>query len=146
MGIITILAVPLVPVPTFALDAGPLSSSRSSSDDGAVHPVSLWNERLPGSPRDLDRTAPVAEHGLTRLILGGAIPAPTPPATSSRAFGSLLMQGNFVIGIIVFAILVIVNFVSSPRVPGRIAEVSACFTLDAMPGKRMAVDADLCRA
>jgi len=53
------------------------------------------------------------------------------------------MQGNFVIGIIVFAILVIVNFVVITKGSGRIAEVAARFTLDAMPGKQMAVDADL---
>jgi flagellar biosynthesis protein FlhA len=60
-----------------------------------------------------------------------------------QAFGHLIMQGNFVIGIIVFAILVIVNFVVITKGSGRIAEVAARFTLDAMPGKQMAVDADL---
>ena len=60
-----------------------------------------------------------------------------------EAFGNLLMQGNFVIGIIVFVILIIVNFVVITKGSGRIAEVSARFTLDAMPGKQMAIDADL---
>ena len=54
-----------------------------------------------------------------------------------------MMQGNFVIGLIVFAILVIVNFVVITKGSGRIAEVAARFTLDAMPGKQMAIDADL---
>ena len=53
------------------------------------------------------------------------------------------MGGNFVIGVIVFAILVIVNFVVITKGSGRIAEVAARFTLDAMPGKQMAIDADL---
>ena len=53
------------------------------------------------------------------------------------------MGGNFVIGIIVFAILVIVNFVVITKGSGRIAEVAARFHLDAMPGKQMAIDADL---
>ena len=53
------------------------------------------------------------------------------------------MEGNFVIGVIVFAILVIVNFVVITKGSGRIAEVAARFTLDAMPGKQMAIDADL---
>jgi flagellar biosynthesis protein FlhA len=53
------------------------------------------------------------------------------------------MQGNFVIGLIVFAILVIVNFVVITKGSGRIAEVAARFSLDAMPGKQMAIDADL---
>jgi flagellar biosynthesis protein FlhA len=60
-----------------------------------------------------------------------------------EAFGGFMMQGNFVIGPIVFAILMIVNFVVITKGSGRIAEVSARFSLDAMPGKQMAIDADL---
>ena len=67
----------------------------------------------------------------------------TPPAHVIEAFGNLMMSGNFVIGVIVFAILVIVNFVVITKGSGRIAEVAARFTLDAMPGKQMAIDADL---
>jgi flagellar biosynthesis protein FlhA len=55
----------------------------------------------------------------------------------------MMMQGNFIIGVIVFAILVLVNFVVITKGSGRIAEVAARFTLDAMPGKQMAIDADL---
>lgn len=58
-------------------------------------------------------------------------------------FGDFVVQGNFVVGIIVFAVLVIINFVVITKGSGRIAEVSARFTLDAMPGKQMAIDADL---
>ena len=60
-----------------------------------------------------------------------------------EAFGDFVMGGNFVIGVIVFAILVIVNFVVITKGSGRIAEVAARFSLDAMPGKQMAIDADL---
>src|SRR6185369_315476 len=60
-----------------------------------------------------------------------------------QAFGGFIMGGNYVIGLIVFAILVLVNFVVITKGSGRIAEVSARFSLDAMPGKQMAVDADL---
>src|SRR3954449_9351778 len=60
-----------------------------------------------------------------------------------EAFGNFVMGGNFVIGIIVFAILVIVNFVVITKGSGRIADVAARFHLDAMPGKQMAIDADL---
>jgi flagellar biosynthesis protein FlhA len=60
-----------------------------------------------------------------------------------EAFGNFVMSGNFVIGIIVFAILIIVNFVVITKGSGRIAEVAARFHLDAMPGKQMAIDADL---
>ncbi len=60
-----------------------------------------------------------------------------------EAFGSVVIGGNYVVGIIVFIILVIINFVVVTKGAGRIAEVSARFTLDAMPGKQMAIDADL---
>ncbi|MEM9122600.1 MAG: flagellar biosynthesis protein FlhA, partial [Pseudomonadota bacterium] len=60
-----------------------------------------------------------------------------------EAFGTFIMQGNVVIGLIVFIILVIVNFIVITKGSGRIAEVAARFTLDAMPGKQMAIDADL---
>jgi len=60
-----------------------------------------------------------------------------------QTFGSFVVQGNFVIGIIIFSVLVIINFIVITKGAGRIAEVSARFTLDAMPGKQMAIDADL---
>ena len=60
-----------------------------------------------------------------------------------EAFASFVMSGNFIIGVIVFAILIIVNFVVITKGSTRIAEVAARFTLDAMPGKQMAIDADL---
>ncbi|MBD9354583.1 flagellar biosynthesis protein FlhA [Methylomonas albis] len=60
-----------------------------------------------------------------------------------EAFGSFVIGGNFAVGIVVFAILVIINFMVVTKGAGRVAEVSARFTLDAMPGKQMAIDADL---
>jgi flagellar biosynthesis protein FlhA len=79
----------------------------------------------------------------TRLILSNGHEGTNAAGEVIEAFGGFVMGGNFVIGIIVFAILVIVNFVVITKGSGRIAEVSARFTLDAMPGKQMAVDADL---
>jgi flagellar biosynthesis protein FlhA len=79
----------------------------------------------------------------TRLILSRGHEGPTAAGDVIDAFGGFVMGGNFVTGIIVFAILVIVNFVVITKGSGRIAEVSARFTLDAMPGKQMAIDADL---
>jgi flagellar biosynthesis protein FlhA len=79
----------------------------------------------------------------TRLILGHGHEGTDAAGHVIEAFGSFVMSGNFVIGIIVFTILVIVNFVVITKGSGRIAEVAARFTLDAMPGKQMAVDADL---
>ncbi|MVW76246.1 flagellar biosynthesis protein FlhA [Pseudomonas xionganensis] len=60
-----------------------------------------------------------------------------------KAFGEVVIGGNYVVGIVVFAILMIINFVVVTKGAGRISEVSARFTLDAMPGKQMAIDADL---
>ncbi|MDH5395768.1 MAG: FHIPEP family type III secretion protein, partial [Gammaproteobacteria bacterium] len=60
-----------------------------------------------------------------------------------KAFGEFVVGGNYAVGIIVFAILVIINFVVITKGATRISEVSARFTLDAMPGKQMAIDADL---
>ncbi|GLQ05845.1 flagellar biosynthesis protein FlhA [Sneathiella chinensis] len=79
----------------------------------------------------------------TRLILSEGHTGPSAAGNVIEAFGSFVMGGNFVIGIIVFAILVIVNFVVITKGSGRIAEVAARFSLDAMPGKQMAIDADL---
>jgi flagellar biosynthesis protein FlhA len=79
----------------------------------------------------------------TRLILSNGHEGTDAAGHVIEAFGNFVMGGNFVIGIIVFAILVIVNFVVITKGSGRIAEVAARFTLDAMPGKQMAIDADL---
>ena len=79
----------------------------------------------------------------TRLILADGHLGTSAAGKVIEAFGSFVMGGNFVIGIIVFAILVIVNFIVITKGASRIAEVSARFTLDAMPGKQMAIDADL---
>src|SRR3546814_645020 len=79
----------------------------------------------------------------TRLILGHGHEGTDAAGHIIEAFGQFVMSGNLVIGVIVFAILVIVNFVVITKGSGRIAEVSARFTLDAMPGKQMAIDADL---
>ena len=79
----------------------------------------------------------------TRLILSHGTEGTAASGYVIQAFGKLIMQGNFLIGIIIFAILVIVNFVVITKGSGRIAEVAARFTLDSMPGKQMAIDADL---
>ena len=79
----------------------------------------------------------------TRLILTNGHEGTDAAGEVIQAFGGFVMGGNFVIGIIVFTILVIVNFIVITKGSGRIAEVSARFTLDAMPGKQMAIDADL---
>lgn len=79
----------------------------------------------------------------TRLILSNGQQGVEAAGHVIAAFGGFIMSGNFIIGVIVFAILVLVNFMVITKGSGRIAEVAARFALDAMPGKQMAIDADL---
>ena len=79
----------------------------------------------------------------TRLILGHGHEGTEGAGHIIKAFGQLMTGGSFVIGVILFIILVVVNFVVITKGSGRIAEVAARFTLDSMPGKQMAIDADL---
>ena len=79
----------------------------------------------------------------TRLILSEGHNGTDAAGHVIEAFGEFITRGNFVIGVVVFAILVIVNFIVITKGSGRIAEVAARFNLDAMPGKQMAIDADL---
>lgn len=79
----------------------------------------------------------------TRLILTNGHEGPGAAGGVIEAFGSFLMGGQAIVGVTIFAILVIVNFIVITKGSGRIAEVAARFSLDAMPGKQMAIDADL---
>jgi len=79
----------------------------------------------------------------TRVVLLEGHTGPGAAGAVIESFGHFLIGGNFAVGLIVFAILVVINFVVVTKGAERIAEVSARFTLDAMPGKQMAVDADL---
>jgi flagellar biosynthesis protein FlhA len=79
----------------------------------------------------------------TRLILSNGQEGTAAAGRVIEAFGHFVMGGNFVIGVIIFAILIIINFIVITKGSSRIAEVSARFSLDAMPGKQMAIDADL---
>ncbi len=79
----------------------------------------------------------------TRVVLMEGHTGPDAAGKVIEAFGHFLVGGNYVVGIVVFAILVVINFVVITKGAGRIAEVGARFTLDAMPGKQMAIDADL---
>jgi flagellar biosynthesis protein FlhA len=79
----------------------------------------------------------------TRVVLLNGHTGPDAAGNVIKSFGDFVVGGNFAVGFVVFAILVIINFVVVTKGAGRISEVSARFTLDAMPGKQMAVDADL---
>ncbi len=79
----------------------------------------------------------------TRVVLLQGHTGPAAAGKVIEAFGHFLVGGNYAVGLVVFVILVVINFVVITKGAGRIAEVSARFTLDAMPGKQMAIDADL---
>jgi flagellar biosynthesis protein FlhA len=79
----------------------------------------------------------------TRLILLHGNEGPSAAGEVIKAFGTFVIGGNYTVGLVVFIILVVINFVVVTKGAGRIAEVAARFTLDAMPGKQMSIDADL---
>lgn len=79
----------------------------------------------------------------TRVVLLNGHEGPHAAGEVIRAFGEVVIGGNFVVGMIIFVILMIINFIVVTKGAGRISEVTARFTLDAMPGKQMSIDADL---
>ncbi len=79
----------------------------------------------------------------TRLILLRGNEGAAAAGTVIKSFGQFVVGGNYVVGIVIFVILVVINFMVITKGAGRVAEVAARFTLDAMPGKQMAIDADL---
>lgn len=146
LGVVCILVVLILPLPKGLLDAGLAFSITVSV---LILMTSLFVEK----PLQFNTFPTVLllatmirlalNLASTRLILADGHTGTNAAGSVIEAFGGFVMSGNFVIGIIVFSILVIVNFVVITKGSGRIAEVSARFTLDAMPGKQMAIDADL---
>jgi len=146
LGVVTILAVLILPMPAWLLD---ISLAFSITFSVLVLMTALFIDK----PLDFNAFPTVLllatmirlslNLASTRLILSDGHTGTEAAGRVIEAFGGFVMSGNFVIGIIVFAILVIVNFIVITKGSGRIAEVSARFTLDAMPGKQMAIDADL---
>ncbi len=146
LGVICILVVLILPMPTWLLD---ISLALSITLSVLILMTSLFISR----PLDFSTFPTVLliatmlrlalNLASTRLILAHGHEGPAAAGHVIEAFGNFVMSGNFVIGIIVFGILVLVNFVVITKGSGRIAEVSARFSLDAMPGKQMAIDADL---
>jgi Flagellar biosynthesis pathway, component FlhA len=144
--VIGILVMLILPVPTFLLD-GLLAISITSSV------LVLMTALLIRKPLEFSVFPSVLllttlfRLGLnvasTRLILAEGHNGPDAAGAVIQAFGGFVMQGNFVIGVIVFVILVLVNFMVISRGSTRIAEVAARFTLDSMPGKQLAIDSDL---
>src|SRR5690606_31334450 len=77
------------------------------------------------------------------ILMGGGTEGAGAAGEIIQAFGEYVVGGNFAVGIIIFVIFVVINFIVITKGAGRVAEVAARFTLDAMPGKQMAIDADL---
>ena len=146
LGIVSILVVLILPLPTWGMD---ISLAFSITFSVLILMVALFVEK----PLDFNAFPTVLllatmirlalNLASTRLILAHGHEGTDAAGQVIEAFGGFVMGNNFIIGIIVFTILVIVNFIVITKGSGRIAEVSARFTLDAMPGKQMAIDADL---
>lgn len=145
-GVILILLVLFLPIPAWLIDFG-LSASCALSI--VILMLALWIKRPIefSSFPTLLLIATLLRLSLniatTRLILSHGAEGTGAAGHIIGAFASLVMGGDFVIGLIVFVILVVVNFVVITKGATRIAEVGARFTLDAIPGKQMAIDADL---
>jgi flagellar biosynthesis protein FlhA len=146
MGVVIIITILILPMPPWLLD---VSLAASLTVSVLILMVSLFIAR----PLDFNAFPTVLlvvtllrlalNLASTRLILTHGHEGTHAAGKVIEAFGNFIMAGNFVIGVIVFSILVLINFVVITKGSGRIAEVSARFVLDAMPGKQMAIDADL---
>ncbi|MBU1405242.1 MAG: FHIPEP family type III secretion protein, partial [Proteobacteria bacterium] len=146
LGVVAILLVMIVPLPPFLLD---MLLSFNITIGMLILLMSMYNT----NPLDFSSFPSLLlittlfrlalNIASTRLILlhghegGGAV------GHVIQSFGNFVVGGNFAVGIIIFLIMVLINFVVITKGSGRIAEVAARFTLDAMPGKQMAIDADL---
>ena len=146
IGIVVILCVLLIPLPTWLLDIS-LALSISFSFIILMTVIFIQSPKELSSFPTILLIATMIRLSLnvasTRLILSEGHTGTNAAGEVIQAFGGFIAGGNYVIGIILFAILVIINFIVITKGAGRIAEVAARFTLDAMPGKQMAIDADL---
>jgi len=144
--IIVVISVLVIPIPSFLLDVGLATSITLST---LILLVAIMTRRaldFSSFPTVLLVATMIRltlNMSSTRLILTNGHAGTHAAGQIIEAFGTLLMGGNFVIGIVVFVILAIVSLVVVNKGSGRIAEVAARFSLDAMPGKQMAIDADL---
>ena len=146
IGVTCILVVLLLPMPTWMLDFS-LALSITFSVVILMTVLFITNPLQLNSFPTILLVATMLRLALnlasTRLILSDGYQGTDAAGQVIEAFGNFVVGGNYVIGIIVFSILVIVNFMVITKGAGRIAEVAARFNLDAMPGKQMAIDADL---
>lgn len=146
MGIVAILSILFLPIPPFLIDMGLAFSIAFSV---LILMVSLWIQK----PLDFSSFPTILliatmirlslNIATTRVILSHGHQGHDAAGSVIAGFASLVMSGDFVIGLIVFMILITVNFIVITKGATRIAEVGARFTLDAIPGKQMSIDADL---
>ncbi|MDF1615210.1 flagellar biosynthesis protein FlhA [Desulfurivibrio dismutans] len=146
LGVVAVLAVMILPLPTFILD---LLLSTNLTIGLAILLIAMYNSK----PLDFSSFPAVLlvttlfrlslNIASTRLILLQGHEGPGAVGQVIQAFGNFVVGGNYAVGIIIFLIMVLINFIVITKGAGRIAEVAARFTLDAMPGKQMAIDADL---
>jgi len=146
VGIVTILCILFLPIPVFMIDVGLAFSIAFAV---LILMVSLWIQR----PLDFSSFPTILliatmirlalNIATTRVILSHGHEGHDAAGGVIAGFSSLVMSGDFVIGLIVFLILIVVNFIVITKGATRIAEVGARFTLDAIPGKQMSIDADL---
>jgi flagellar biosynthesis protein FlhA len=146
VALIGVLALMIVPLPAFMLDlflAANLTISLAillvclytiHPLDFSVFPSVLLVTTLFRLALNIASTRLILLHGSEGVEAAGAV---------IKAFGQFVVGGNYIVGAVLFLILVIINFVVITKGAGRVAEVQARFTLDAMPGKQMAIDADL---
>ncbi|MCP4912321.1 MAG: flagellar biosynthesis protein FlhA [Oligoflexia bacterium] len=147
IGLMVILCVMIIPVPPLVLD---LLLALTLSLSVVIMLVSVYTKK----PLDFS-TFPTVLLVMTlfrlslnvastrNILLRGGSDKEAAAGEIIRSFGEFVVEGNYVVGLIVFTILVIINFMVITKGAGRVAEVAARFTLDAMPGKQMAIDADL---
>lgn len=146
LGIMVILCVLFLPIPPFLIDLGLAFSIALSV---LILMVALWIKKplefssFPTVLLIATMTRLALNIATTRVILSHGYEGHDAAGGVIAGFSSLVMSGDFVIGLIVFLILITINFIVITKGATRIAEVGARFTLDAIPGKQMAIDADL---
>ncbi|MDW8190854.1 MAG: FHIPEP family type III secretion protein, partial [Pseudobdellovibrionaceae bacterium] len=146
LGLMVIMTVMIIPLPAFILD---LALTFSLASAILVLLVSLYINRplefsvFPSLLLITTLFRLSLNVATTRAILSRGHEGPSAAGEVIKSFGDFVVGNNYVIGFIVFIILVVINFIVITKGAGRVAEVAARFTLDAMPGKQMSIDADL---
>ncbi len=146
LGLVSILMIMIIPLPSIVLD---LFLSMNITIALLILIISLYTVKaiefsiFPSILLTTTLFRLSLNVASTRLILLHGDEGPGAAGSVIQAFGQFVVGGNYFVGIVIFAILVLINFMVITKGAGRVAEVAARFTLDAMPGKQMAIDADL---